>query len=336
MDYVPFFMAATIICKDPEKFGFTDIEYEPEWEFEEVTIKKCLDLNVIAKSVGVDVKDLKAHNPELLREFTPPNIGKYTLRLPKGARHKFLAAYDDMPSSKHTSWVQHKIRRGETVSTIARKYGVSQYAIFSANNLSRRSKIYAGKTLVVPVPNDREYTSSRNRNYELEGGVYNVQSGDNVWEIARAFGTTPESLRTLNSLDRRARIYVGQKLVIFPPGEQKAVASTSPGTDDGGYYKVKRGDSLWEIAKRFRTSVSDLRRLNGLGRRSYIYPGQKLRVPGLAADGDGYQIYTIRKGDTISEIAARFRTSISNIKAWNNIRNMRMIQPGDQLKIYTN
>jgi len=334
-DYVPFFMAATIICKNPQKFGFTDIEYEPEWTYDEVIVKKCLDLNVVAKAIGSSVRELRAYNPELLRQFTPPKIKEYTLRIPKGKKQKFLAAYDNMPSSKQTSWVKHKIRRGETVSTIARKYGVSQYAIFSANNLGRRSKIYAGKSLVVPVPNNRSYSSSRKRNYELEGSVYNVRSGDNVWEIAKAFGTTPEKIRKLNDLDRKSRIYVGQKLIIKDNEYQKSYASTEVSVDKAGNYKVRRGDSLWEIAKRYNTSVSALLKLNGLGRRSYIYPGQKLKVPGMASQGANYQIYTIKRGDTVSEIAARFNTTVSNIKSWNNIRNLKRIQPGDKLRIYT-
>ncbi len=334
-DYVPFFMAATIICKDPEKYGFTGIKYEPEWTYDEVVVKKCLDLNVVAKAIGSSVKELKAYNPELLRQFTPPKIKEYSLRIPKGSKAKFRAAYDKMPSSKQTSWVKHKIRKGETVSTIARKYGVSQYAIFSANNLSRRSKIYAGKQLVVPVPNDRSYSSNKKRNYEMEGNLYVVRSGDNVWEIAKAFGTTPEKIRKLNKLDSKSRIHIGQKLVITNSKNQKIYASKNVSTDKTGNYKVKRGDSLWEIANKFNTSVSDLRRLNGLGRRSYIYPGQKLKVPGMVSQGNDYQIYTIRKGDTVSEIAARFKTSVTKIKSWNNIRNHKKIQPGDKLKIYS-
>ncbi len=341
-DYVPFFMAATIICKNPEKFGFTDIEFESEWTYDEVIVKKCLDLNVVAKAIGSSTEELQIHNPELLRQFTPPNIEKYSLRIPKGTQNKFLAAYDAMPSSKQTSWVQHKIKKGEAVSTIARKYGVSQYAILSANNLSSRSKIYAGKTLVVPVPNDKSYASnsSKKRNYELEGNVYSVRSGDNVWEIARAFGTTPDKIRMLNNLNNKSSIYVGQKLVITDDNNRNSYSSAGVladvSVDKVGNYKVKRGDSLWEIAQKFNTSVSDLRKLNGLGRRSYIYPGQKLKVPGMVSNGDNHQIYTIKRGDTVSEIAARFKTTVSNIKSWNNIENLRKIRPGDKIKIYTN
>lgn len=337
MDYVPFFMAATIISKNPEKFGFTGINYEPEWEYDVVTVDKCIDLNVVAREVGCSVKELKDHNPELLRLFTPPNVKNYKLRIPKGARAKFLAAYDKMPSSKQTSWVKHKIRRGETVSTIARKYGVSQYAIFSANNLSRRSKIYAGRTLIVPVPNDRSYSSRPNRNYNADGNVYVVRSGDTVWDIARAFGTSSETIRSLNNLDRRGRIYVGQKLRIRDDAAQSAKTTTTASKTSGGtgsVYVVRKGDSLWEIANKFGTSVGSLRAMNGLGRRSYIYPGQRLNVPANGNSTDGFQVYTVRRGDTISDIASLYGTTVSKIARWNNLRNPGRINIGDRLKIF--
>ncbi len=338
MDYVPFFMAATIISKNPEKFGFTDIDYEDEWVYDIVPVEKCLDLNVVAREVGCTINDLKELNPELLRQFTPPNVKKYNLRIPRGTQAKFLAAYDDMPSSKQTSWVKHRIRRGETVSTIAQKYGVSQYAIFSANNLSRRSKIYAGRTLIVPVPNDRGYSSPRSsREYTADGNVYVVRSGDTVWDIARAFGTSSAKIRHLNNLDRNGRIYVGQKLRIDDDGSSSGTY-TSNGTRTssapGGYYTVRKGDSLWEIANRLGTTISTLRNLNGLGRRSYIYPGQKLRVPATASSSDSFQVYTVRRGDTISDIAALYGIPVSKIVRWNNLRNPSRISIGDQLKIY--
>jgi membrane-bound lytic murein transglycosylase D len=340
MDYVPFFMAAATISKKPEKFGFTDIEYFPRWEYDEVSIDKCLDLKTIAREVGCGVDDLMELNPELLRRFTPPNVKDYKLRIPKGGRDKFLAAYDKMPSSKETSFVRHKIRRGETVSTIARRYGVSQYAIFEANNISRRSKIYAGKSLVIPVPNDRSYSNNRRRrNYEAHGNIYIVRSGDTVWDIARAFGKTPDQIRRLNKLDRRARIYVGQRLQIGIDDDDQAYAQMeSKGKTIK--HRVKKGDTLWDIARRYGTSTTSLRRLNGLGGNSRIYPGQVLLVSGSDRSGkvmnNGYQVYTVRKGDTLWEIASLYKTTVARLKAWNDVTNPHRIKAGDKLIIYTN
>lgn len=348
MDYVPLIYAATIIAKDPEKYGFTDIEFEPERRWEEIEIDRCLDLKVVAREIGVPFEDLKELNPELLRQYTPPNLKSYKLKIPVGKQEKFLAAYDDMPSPKETSWVKHKIRRGETVSSIANKYGVSQYAIFAANNLSRRSRIYAGKQLIVPVPLDRDYTRSSSKNYasyEADGSVYAVRAGDTMWDIARAFGTTVDALRRVNYIERGSRIYVGQKLRIpasatklkdknsgsTPTYAAKDKSSSSSGSSKRTY-KVRSGDTLWDIARANGTSTSRIRAMNGLGRSSRIYPGQVLVVAG---EDPGLVTYKVRRGDNLSSIARRFRTSITRIAAANGLTDLDNLRVGSVLKIYT-
>ncbi len=350
MDYVPLIMAATIIAKNPEKYGFRDIEHEPEIVWDEVIIDKCLELKVIAREVGCSLKDLQFLNPELLRRYTPPNMKGYKLKLPVGKKEKFLAAYDDMPSPKETSWVKHKIRRGEAISTIASKYGVSQYAILEANNLSRRSEIYAGKTLIVPVPLDRDYSRSVKKpsNRKAQNSIYGVRAGDTMWDIARAFGTSVQALRRENSIVRGSRIYVGQKIKIPSTAKKlkkknssgsKTYATISAGKETKSTtraklktknYKVRSGDTLWDIARKYGTTTSALRKINGLGRSSRIYPGQKLKV----ATNVKYVIHKVRRGETLSAIANKYRTSIARIRANNNIDNPNRLGIGVELKIY--
>lgn len=342
-DYVPFYMAATIIAKNPELYGF-HINYDDPVAFDEVEIDKCLDLKTVAKVTGGSVQHIQDLNPELLRGVTPPKSGRYNLRIPEGSKEKFLSALDDLKSPKETSWVRHEIRRGETVSSIASKYGVSQYAILEANNLSRRSKIYAGKSLIVPVPLDGATVSSESRpktRYATGENTYVVQKGDNLWEISRSFSTTPEKLRRLNYLGNSSRIYVGQVLKL--PGsdnprqdnmevdhDRQPAGSTQP-------YMVKRGDTLWDIAKKYGTTTATLRRLNGLNRSSRIYVGQKLLVTGSGGNSvDDYLIYIVRRGDTLSDIARAFKTSVSSLKRLNNIVDVTKLRVGTRLKIERN
>jgi membrane-bound lytic murein transglycosylase D len=355
MDYVPLIMAAAIIAKNPAKYGFDDIKYEPELVWDEVVIDRCLDLAIVAKELGCTLKELKDLNPELLRRFTPPNVKKYTLKIPAGTKEKFLLAYDSMPSPKETSWVRHKIKRGETVSSIAAKYGVSQYAIFGANNLTRTSKIYAGKELIVPVPLDRDYSSSsrrKNRTYKAKNSIYTVRAGDTMWDIARAFGTTVDALRRINYIERGSRIYVGQKLKIPSSAARlkeknvtdsrssKAYAKADKSQSKKGKkssgktvkHKVRRGDTLWDIARKYGTTTAKIRRLNGLGRSSRIYPGQVLVVSDEGRPE--YVIHKVRRGDTLTRIARQYRTSISRILAHNNIPDPDRLQVGKKLKIY--
>ncbi|UCC43287.1 MAG: LysM peptidoglycan-binding domain-containing protein [Candidatus Zixiibacteriota bacterium] len=349
MDYVPLIYAATIIAKDPERYGFHDIDTEPEIVWENVEVDRCLDLKVVAREIGCSFKELKALNPELLRNYTPPNTKKYSLKIPLGAKDKFLAAYDDMPSPKETSWVKHRIRRGETVSTIAAKYGVSQYAVLEANNLKRRSRIYAGRTLIVPVPLDRSYNGKSKRTYAADGNTYKVRGGDTLWDIARAFGTSVAAIRRINYIERGSRIYVGQKLRI--PSSAKNLKSTkstpryASRSSDGSSkaagskgssgtvktYTVRPGDTLWEIARTFGMTTSRLRSVNGLGRSSRIYPGQILKVQ--AGNGE-YVVHKVKRGESLSRIARKYRTTIARILAHNDLIDPDDIKIGDKLKIY--
>ena len=350
MDYIPLIYAAAIIAKDPKRYGFHDIEYEPEVVWEEVTIDRCLELKVVARKLGCSLDELKSINPELLRNYTPPNDKKYKLKIPRGSRHKFLAVYASMPSPKETSWVKHKIKRGESVSTIAARYGVSQYAILESNNLRRRSKIYAGKTLIVPVPLDRDYARSqqkKNREYLADGSVYSVKSGDTMWDIARAFGTTVNTLRRVNYIGRGSRIYVGQKLKIpssaknlkkLSRSSPRAYASNDNGSSSSGSnqsgaktHKVRVGDTLWDIARMYATTTSNLRTLNGLGRSSRIYPGQILKVSGSGSSG--FLTYKVRRGDSLGRIARKYRTSIARILAFNHLDDPDNIRVGQELRI---
>jgi membrane-bound lytic murein transglycosylase D len=305
---------------------------------------------VVAKEVGCSVKELQTINPELLRKFTPPNIKSYKLKIPVGSKPKFLAAYDGMPSPKETSWVKHKIRSGETVSTIAARYGVSQYTIFEANNLSRRSRIFAGKQLIVPVPLDRAYKASPRRkpgDYKASNSTYVVRSGDTMWDIAKAFGTTVDALRRSNYIERGSRIYVGQKVKIPASASKLAAKNTKSSSStyaavepkkksskvsrDPHSHTVRSGDTIWDIARKYGTTSSKIRRLNSLGRSSRIYPGQVLKVNG----NQEYVIHKVRRGETLSRIAQRYRISISRIISANDIGDPDELTVGAKLKIYT-
>lgn len=348
MDYVPLIYAAAIIAKNPEKYGFTDIETEPEVVWDEVQINRCLELSTVARELGTTTAELKRLNPELLRKYTPPKVKRYMLKIPVGSKQKFLAAYDRMPSPKETSWVKHKIRRGETISTIAARYGVSQYAILEANNLSRRSTIYAGKEVIVPVPLDRGKSAStsrsKNTDYTSKNSIYSVRRGDTMWDIARAFGTTVDALRRINYIQRGSRIYVGQKLKLPASAKQKPKSSQGSSTyaskpqskksSSGSVksYKVRSGDTIWDIARKYGTTTAKIRSLNGLGRSSRIYPGQVLKVSDRT--GGDYVVHKIRRGETLSRIAQKYRISISRIISANDIDDPDELTVGTKLKIY--
>jgi LysM repeat protein len=286
------------------------------------------------------VADLELLNPELLRGITPPDANDYPLRLPRGFQERFLAEYDNIPSEKQTNWVTHRIRSGETVSSIARKYGVSQASIVQANNLGRRKRIYAGNTLMIPTAGQGSYKSSSrepvraaNKIIASDNGKYRVKHGDTLWDIAVAHGVSVSELRRANGLSSN-KIYTGRILIIPNKGQ-----SSSGDQVKFQKYVVKRGDTLWKIATRNGTTISALKEANSLS-SNVIYSGMALMVPmnissiALNDDGNDFVLYTIRKGDSLWGIAQEHKVSIDDLARWNNISSHSRLYPGDKLKIY--
>jgi membrane-bound lytic murein transglycosylase D len=340
-NYVPLFMAATIIAKQPEKYGFHP-NYESPLDYETVDVSKCISFKSVSAKTGITVSELELLNPELRRGVTPPDIKNYSMRIPPGYSSKFLAVYDDIPSEKKTNWVKHRIRRGETVSQIARNYGVSITSIVQANKLGRSRRIYAGRTLMIPVPPGRTSGGgqvSRNKVQRSSNGKYLVRYGDTLWDIAVAHGMSVRQLKRINNLSSN-RIYAGRELIVSHD-------LAKPNTSGGSFvkHKVRRGDNLWKIASRYGSTVSQIKRANGLVSNE-IYPGNTLMVPtntssnsryssiGETGSGSDYLIYTIRRGDTLWDIAKRHGVDVDDIARWNNIRSKSRLYPGDKLKIY--
>jgi len=146
-EYVPKFMAALIISKFPEVFGFGDVRYETPLSYEEVEVEGILDLRVASKLVGCSYSDLKLLNPALRRGYLPPY--RYFLRLPRGRGDRFLTAYAELPPRRRARWFRHRVRRGDTLWELARVYGTSVRAIKEINRLSGNI-IKPGQNLMIP------------------------------------------------------------------------------------------------------------------------------------------------------------------------------------------
>jgi len=336
-NFVPKYMAAVIICKQPQRYGF-DVQFSEPLEWDVVTIDRSIYLKDIAKSTGISIKKIRELNPAILRDYTPPNMESFKLRLPKGKSAMFFASYGDMKSPKETSWVNHRISRGETVSTIASKYGVSQSAIIQANSLKRPYRIIAGRTLMVPVPLGRssDYASDR-RTYELTGKYYIVRPGDNLSNISRAFGTSPEAIASHNGLRNKHQINVGQKLLI--PGHSTA-ANTG-----GDYFvhSIRKGETLSLLAERYSTTVGQICRLNNISSRTILLIGQKIKIPGQMPSGvyasgsagpsTDYAYHSVARGQNLTVIASRYGTSVEELCRLNGISKWSTLMIGQKLKV---
>lgn len=168
-----------------------------------------------------------------------------------------------------------------------------------------------------------------------QGGTHTVQRGETLGGIALQYGTTVEALMRANGITNPSLIVTGQQLVI--PGRSSGGSSSSSG---GGTYTVKPGDTLSEIATRYNTTIDRLMALNGISNARYIYPGQVLRVGGSAAASSGGRaassapaVYVVRRGDSLSAIAARYGTTVAALMATNGLTRPNLIVVGQRLRI---
>ena len=244
-------------------------------EYESFEVKKQVRLKDIAKEIGVAPKLLKQLNPELRYALLPPET--YRLKIPKEKSSIFLGKLDKIKTtySPPPMYVYHRVRKGDTLSGIARKYKTSVKTISRANNISRTHKIIAGKVLKIP---SRQYGSSMNiaasgtkKRISTEKPIrYKVNRGDNLWIIANRFSTTTKQIMVLNKLPN-TNLHIGQTLFITP---NKQISSKK----GAATYRVKSGDSPFLIAKRYNMNLNRFLSLNHLDKRSKIFPGQKLII----------------------------------------------------------
>jgi membrane-bound lytic murein transglycosylase D len=266
--YVPRFLATLLIVRDPEKYGFDLPEPLPPVAFESVTVARHVQLETLDKTLGLDKGTVAALNPELRRGVTPAET--YALNLPPAAAPLFDVRLAELPNyvPPKEAYDIHRVRRGETLSRIARRYGTTVTAIVRANDLRSRNRIWPGQRLKVPTRGGTyRPTTTASTSGAASSTSHTVRRGDSLWRLASRYGTTVDRIKRDNGL-RNDRLYVGQKLRI-----NTGIAAGSV------KYSVRRGDTIGKIAKAHRVSMDAILRANGLRRSSTIYPGQVLIIP---------------------------------------------------------
>ncbi|MGC8837757.1 MAG: LysM peptidoglycan-binding domain-containing protein [Anaerolineae bacterium] len=229
--------------------------------------------------------------------------------------------------------VTHVVQPGESLSSIAMRYGVNLVDLARANGLTTRSWVYAGQTLQVPAVGAASAAGTT-------GGVHVVQRGETLAGIAWRYGVTVDQLVQANGLPSSHWIYVGQRLVV--PGAAQAGTVQVAATPSGGVHVVQPGESLSSIAARYGLSVWDLARANNLSVLSWVYVGQQLALPGAAgaqqapaqaATAPGGAVHVVQPGETLADIAWRYGVTVDRLVQANGLRSANVIYVGQQLRI---
>ncbi|MCK5879256.1 MAG: LysM peptidoglycan-binding domain-containing protein [Holophagae bacterium] len=290
-NYVPGFLAAMVIGKNPEKYGLSNIEQEDPISYDTVTIDSCTDLRIIAKLSETTVNRIQELNPHLRRLTTPITKAPFSVHIPAGQKDNFATRFAALPQDKRVTLRYHRIRPGQTLSQISRKYQTSVSAIRKANNIRNVRKIRAGKTLVIPIGQGHDYYYRTARDFTVKKPafpkgkriVHRVHRGDTLFGIALRYRTDVKSVQKWNNLDDNL-LHPGQKLTVYYSRSVAQKPTTAPETSrkpvPAGFHRVQQGESLYSLSKKYGVSISDLKTWNKI-RSSLIHPGDLLRVENI-------------------------------------------------------
>jgi len=294
-DYVPLILAAVVIAKNPGLYGLSIPEAPPPPpQTQVVTVPSAVDLRRVAEWSGASVDTIKALNPRVRRWMTPLRTENFALRVPDSTADAVRARVAEASPAELAPLNWHSVRKGETISAIARKLKVRRADLAEANYLAVRSRLAIGQKLMVPLAPKLLLAEGRDHPIAI------VTSGSDAALPGTPGKSTPPTARS--------------------------------GATTSAIYRVKRGDTLGSIAQRHRTTVAALKRLNGL-RSDAIHPGDRLTTSSPGADQEAAPVvYRVKRGDTLGSIAQRHRTTVVSLKRLNGLRS-DAIHPGDRLTI---
>lgn len=284
-NYLPKLLAVILIAKQPEKYGFTDLEYQEPIAYETMALPSSTDLEVLARLSGSDYASIKKLNPELKRWCTPPASKGFEVRLPVGSQPLFSEKYAQLPKRERANYVRHKVKSGDTLLALSHRYGVRVTDIKRLNSIKNSRTIQIGTNLIVPLNPDsnglKPLAELKDDYKRSRLSRYTVRSGDSLWKISRKFNVTEKQLRVWNKLGWSNTIRPGQSLIVSSKKTAKkriAKVKKTSGPVTKMVYTVRSGDTLWAIGREFAVDTGQIRSWNNLAENHVLQPGESLTL----------------------------------------------------------
>ena len=328
--YVPKLIAAALVSKYPEAFGFTRSEFSPEplYTYDEVKVPSPTDLALLAEAAGTTVEVLEDLNPALKRSYSPPpdaHGNPYLLRVPRGTAAAFRGNYEKLPQER-VAFRSHVVRRGETLGKIALAHGSAPEAVMRLNGLKNARYLKVNTALMVPVATAKEHRAE----------VMATQ-------VARARREGYVAARAQDEIPAGALQRPRGK-----PGKSGTVKVETVGGKRRVTYGVASGDSLWTIAQRFAVTAEEIRAWNQLPRgRRGLKVGQQLIIwsgaaaavaatparpaPPSAKAKAGQ--HTLQPGDTLGKVARKYGVTVAQLRKWNRLKDDGVLRAGQSLAV---
>ncbi|MBI2793161.1 MAG: LysM peptidoglycan-binding domain-containing protein [Ignavibacteria bacterium] len=343
-NYVPGFIATTLISMNREQYGFPDdsLQMLDPYEYEVFTVNEPISLEALARCANISYDSLRALNPELLRTCTPPGM-KYDVKIPVNTKELFITKFALLTDDEKRPWITHTVARRETVASIARTYGISPTELAGINNIrGYKSRLRRGITLRIPVRSALSTasadaalasTAAVQPAVQLDEGtakqIHVVKSGDNLTSIAQRYGVRMADIRNWNNIAyNRETIHVGDSIVVSVKDQNTSVTDVERiPVSRIVLHRVVRGETLASIATRYTTTVERLQELNNLKNGTVLKSGKTLKVETSLSKNEVAVIervesgtpvtHIVRRGESLGSIAALYGVRESDLVKWN-------------------
>lgn len=344
-NYVPLFIATVKVVSNPEAYGFLASEYKFEDEiiFDKYILKEPVSLTAIAKCAGTSLENIKRLNPELITNFTPPDVPEYEIRIPLGSKNTFIANYLTLSPEEKMPFMDYKVGHKETVSSIAQKFNINVSDILIANNITSSSRTLKKGTIIkIPVvsqsnANSNELSTSNkamqpdsSSNKPSSDEPYNVHlisNGETLQSICQRYNTSEYVLKDLNpNIDFRVLqegISIKVPKNVHRTDVSKSSVSVASDSKMVVRHIVKSDETLFKIATEYNVNVDSLVSWNNLKNYKILY-GQSLKilVPAefkLKPKGEITPSYEYSSQDEIPE-PTKIQTKVKEIKIKHRVK----------------
>ena len=338
-NYVPELCAAILVGRNPERYGLRIIPLVP-YAYETVAVSSMTSLTVLARCAGTEAATLKILNPELLRGSTPP--GMYQLRVPPGKAMDCLRQLARLPAGKRLDFRTYTVRKGDTLTKVARRFKLSPDDLLAANDLTEK-QFRPGKRVLVPPPPaialvEEDLASRREGASALrDRPLPPLPATPRAMDLSAEAPAKPELPAEIPA----AVIPVPKPLPNAPAAlsvPSHPLDATSPAAPlklpNALILHAKRGDTLAKLARLHKVPLGDLMRLNPDAAKA-LHPGDEVRLPGAAAEPNVVStvtVHRVKKGDTLASIARKYGVDPGELKAWNHLKGNRL-QEGQKLRL---